>query len=137
MIRPGVVIPAGELEWTFSRSSGPGGQSVNTADSRVQVSFDLAGSPSVPDVLRQRALARLASRARDGRLTVAASESRSQWQNRQAARRRLAELLAASMAPPPKARRATKPTRASVERRLQGKKARGLTKRLRRARDED
>lgn len=137
MILPGVVLPAAELEWTFSRSGGPGGQSVNTTDSRVQVTFDLAGSPSVPEHLRQRAIARLGTRLRDGRVTVTASEARSQWQNRQSARRRLAEQLAAAMAPPPRTRRPTRPSRASVERRLQGKKARGLTKRLRRNRDDD
>ena len=137
MLANGVVIPAGELQWTFSRSGGPGGQSVNTADSRVQLGFDLAGSASVPEPLRLRALARLGPRARDGRVTVTASDSRSQWQNRQAARRRLAELLASAMTPPPKARRPTRPTRASVDRRIEAKKARSLTKRLRRARDED
>lgn len=136
-IRPGVVIPAGELTWSFSRSGGPGGQSVNTTDSRVQLTFDLVASPSVPDHLKERAVVRLAPRLRDGRLTVSASDERSQLQNRQVARRRMAELLARAMEPPARKRRATKPTRSSVERRLQSKKARGLTKRLRQGRDSE
>jgi ribosome-associated protein len=137
VVRPGVVIPAHELQWRFSRASGPGGQGVNTTDSRVQLSFDLAGSPSVPEPLRARALGRLTSRVQDGVLTVVASDSRSQWQNRRSAALRLSELLRAAMGAPSKPRRATKPTRASVERRLQQKRSRGMTKRLRQAREVD
>src|SRR5919201_4266757 len=94
-----VVIPGGELRERFSRSSGPGGQGVNTADSRVELSFDLAGSPSVPEPLRARALERLAGRLVDGVLTVAASEHRAQLANREAARERLAALLREAVAP--------------------------------------
>ncbi|HET8716159.1 MAG TPA: alternative ribosome rescue aminoacyl-tRNA hydrolase ArfB [Nocardioidaceae bacterium] len=128
----GLAIPETELTWRFSRSGGPGGQSVNTADSRVELTFDLAGSPSIPAHLRQRAEQRLAARLRDGALTVAASEYRSQFRNRQAARARLAELLYEAFAPPPPPRRPTRPTRGSRERRLGAKKRRGELKSLRR-----
>ena len=128
----GVVVPADELSWRFSRSGGPGGQSVNTADSRVELSFDVLGSPSLPDHLRSRAASRLGRRLVDGVLTVAASEYRSQHRNREAARARMAELLSEATAPPPPRRRPTKPTRGSRERRLAGKKRRSETKALRR-----
>jgi ribosome-associated protein len=132
-----MVIPAGELKERFSRSSGPGGQGVNTADSRVELSFDVARSPSVPDDLRPRLLARLASRLTDGVLTIVASEHRAQLANRDAARRRLIALLREAAAPPPPKRRATKPTRGSKERRLAGKKRRAEVKRGRRGSYED
>lgn len=131
VVRDGVVIPAHELHWRFSRAGGPGGQGVNTTDSRVQVSFDVANSPSIPNALRARALRRLGSRLHDGRITITATESRSQWQNRRAALARLSELLAAAVAEPPRPRRATRPSRASVDRRISDKKARGQVKRLR------
>jgi ribosome-associated protein len=127
----GVVVPDDELRWRFSRSSGPGGQSVNTTDSRVELSYDVAGG-SLPRHLRERALDRLAGRLVDGVLTVAASEYRSQHRNREAARARLAEVLTEATAPPPAKRRPTRPTRGSRERRLAGKKRRGETKALRR-----
>jgi ribosome-associated protein len=131
-----VVIPDSELRWRFSRSSGPGGQSVNTADSRVQLSFDVAGTPALGPIQRARALQRLRTRLVDGVLTVTASEERSQRQNREAARERLAKLLAEAIAPPPRKRRPTKPTRAAVERRIAEKKRRSRVKRLRRVDDE-
>jgi ribosome-associated protein len=125
------VLPARELHWRFSRSSGPGGQGVNTADSRVELSFDLAGSPSFPPHLRDRAVGRLAGRLVDGMLTVVASEHRSQLRNREAARERLAEMLRMALAPEPPARRPTRPTRGSQRRRLDQKTRRGAVKRLR------
>jgi ribosome-associated protein len=128
----GVEIPEHELTWRFSRSSGPGGQSVNTTDSRVELVFDLAASPSVPDHLRARALSRLAHRLVEGRLTITASEYRSQHRNREAARARLVDLLGKAFAPPPPARRPTRPSRGAKERRLAGKKRRGDVKALRR-----
>ena len=131
MVRGSVVIPQSELVWRFSRSSGPGGQSVNTTDSRVQLAFDVANSPSLPEHLRDRALARLGSRLVDGCLVVAASEQRSQFQNRRAAERRLADVLGEAIAPPPRKRRPTRPTKGSVDRRIKEKKSRGMTKRLR------
>lgn len=127
-----LVIPAAELRERFSRSSGPGGQGVNTADSRVELSFDLAASPSVPDWLRPRMLARLRNRLTDGVVTVVASEHRAQLQNRQAARERLARLLRDAAAAPPPVRRPTKPTKGSQERRIAAKKQRSQTKRSRR-----
>ncbi len=126
-----LVIPAGELAERFSRSSGPGGQSVNTTDSRVELSFDVARSRALPDWARARAQERLASRLADGVLTVASSGERSQLMNRQEARARLAALLRAAIAPPPRSRVATKPSRSSRERRLADKKRRSDTKRNR------
>jgi len=129
---PGLVIPAAELGWRFSRASGPGGQGVNTTDSRVELVYDLAASDALPTALRERALRRLASRLTPAGLVVVAAEHRSQWQNRQAAQKRLAELLQAAMAPPPPPRRPTKPSRGSVERRLKAKRQRGSLKSRRR-----
>jgi ribosome-associated protein len=126
-----VVVPAGALEWRFSRSSGPGGQGVNTADSRVELSVSLDVLP-LTDAQRQRLTERLGGRLVDGVLTIAASEHRQQLRNRQAARDRLAAVLRAALAPPPPARRRTKPTRGSQERRIQAKKQRGELKRGRR-----
>jgi ribosome-associated protein len=131
----GVVIPPAELSWRFSRSPGPGGQSVNTADSRVELSFDLAATTALPPVLKERALNALAGRLVDGVFTVTASEYRSQLRNRQAAAGRLAAVLTEATAPPPAPRRATKPTRGSRERRLTAKKQRSEIKRLRRSDD--
>jgi ribosome-associated protein len=127
-----VVVPEAELRWRFSRSSGPGGQSVNTADSRVELSLDLTTTTALGPRQRARALERLAGRLVDGVLTVTASEERSQLRNREAAMRRLAETLAEAIAPPPPRRRRTKPSRAAVERRLAAKRRRSETKRLRR-----
>lgn len=127
----GLVVPATELVERFSRSSGPGGQSVNTTDSRVELEYDVAGSPALTEPQRRRALARLEGRLTDGRLVVDASEHRSQHRNRVAARERLAELLRTALAPPPPARRPTRPTKGSQRRRLEAKKQRGETKALR------
>lgn len=132
-----VTIGLGELRWRFSRSGGPGGQSVNTADSRVELSFDLANSPSVPPYLRGRAIERLGEQLVKGVLTVAASDSRSQLQNRRAAERRLVDKLAAAMAPPPAKRRATKPTRSSQRERVDTKRHRGEIKKNRRPPSDD
>lgn len=127
-----VVLPAAELRERFSRSSGPGGQGVNTTDSRVELSLDVADSPSIPDHLRDRVLGRLRPRLVDGTVTVVATERRSQLANRRVARERLAQLLREALAPPPPPRRRTRPTRGSVERRLAAKQRRGEVKRARR-----
>jgi ribosome-associated protein len=124
-----VTIPRRELGWRFSRASGPGGQSVNTADSRVELSFDLAATAALPEHLKARALARLAPRLAGGVLTVTASEHRSQLQNRRAAAARLARLLADAIAPPARPRRPTRPSRGAVERRLADKRRRSEIKR--------
>jgi ribosome-associated protein len=129
----GALIPAEELSWRFSRASGPGGQSVNTADSRASVSYDVASSRALGPVLRERALRALEGRLVRGVLTVTASGHRSQLRNREAALTRLTALLTAATAPPPAARRPTRPSRAARERRLAGKHRRGEIKRLRRS----
>jgi len=125
----GLTVPAGVLVERFSRSSGPGGQGVNTADSRVELELDVAGFEGFTESQRRRVLRALDSRLVGGRLlVVAASEHRQQRRNRVTARERMAELLREAMAPPPAPRRATRPTRGSTERRLSAKKRRGETK---------
>ena len=132
----GTTIPPEELSWRFSRSPGPGGQSVNTSDTRAELSFDIAASTALPAALKQRALAALEGRFADGVITIAASDYRSQLRNREAAAARLAELLTEATAPPPRARRPTRPTRAARERRLADKQRRSQVKRLRRSSDD-
>jgi len=130
-VGPGLVIGADELRWRFSRSSGPGGQGVNTTDSRVELSWSPGSSAAVAALdaaRRERLLLRLADQLVGGALVVAASEHRAQLRNRQAARERLAGRVAAALAPPPPRRRGTRPTRGSVERRLQAKKRRSGVK---------
>ncbi|QUQ70277.1 alternative ribosome rescue aminoacyl-tRNA hydrolase ArfB [Kutzneria sp. CA-103260] len=136
-VTPSLVIAGAELRERFSRSSGPGGQGVNTTDSRVELSFDLARSPSIPEHLRPRLLARLATRLVDGVLTIAASEYRSQLANRNAARERLVSMLRTAAAPPPAKRRPTKPSRGAKERRLEAKHQRSQVKRNRRSVSDD
>lgn len=132
----GTIIPAEELTWRFSRSGGPGGQSVNTADTRVELGYDLAASAALPQPLKERAMRALAGRLTNGVLVVVSSESRSQLRNREAAAARLSGLLTEATAPPGRPRRPTKPSRASVERRLAAKQRRAKTKRLRRSTEE-
>jgi ribosome-associated protein len=127
-----LTIPAGELSERFSRSSGPGGQSVNTADSRVELSFDVGRSPSLPDWARRRALSRLDTRLAGGVLTIASSGERSQLMNREEARVRLAAILREAVAPPKPPRVPTKPSRGARERRLDDKRRRSQTKQNRR-----
>jgi ribosome-associated protein len=130
-VTPEVAIPVAELEFRASRSSGPGGQGVNTTDSRVELRFDLAGSPSLSDEAKELALRRLGPRLDSGGvLRVVAQAQRSQLANRRAAVERFAELLAAALATP-RARRPTRPTRASTARRVESKRRRSATKRLR------
>jgi ribosome-associated protein len=132
----GTTIPPEELSWRFSRSAGPGGQSVNTTDSRVELSYDLANSAALPPVQKERALLALAGRLSHGVIAVTASESRSQLRNREAAAERLAALLTEATSPPPKPRRPTKPSRAAQERRLAEKRRTSQTKRMRRPDDD-
>jgi ribosome-associated protein len=129
-----LLIPAEELRWRFSRSGGPGGQAVNTTDSRVELVFDLQASQALPPTLKARVLARLSQRLVEGTLVVVASEHRSQWRNRQAARKRLQELLDEALRPPPPPRRPTRPGRGAVERRLEAKRRRAGIKSQRRDR---
>ncbi len=125
------MIPAGELLERFTRSSGPGGQGVNTTDSRVQLAYRPVASIAVaelPEVARDRLLRQLESHLVAGQVVIVASEHRSQRHNRLAARQRLIEVLRSAAAPPPPQRRATKPTRASQRRRLAGKRHRSQIK---------
>lgn len=128
----GLVIPAAELAEQFTHASGPGGQGVNTTDSRVQLSFDVGTSVVVTDEQRGRLLRRLRPRLSGTVLTVVAAEFRSQRLNRTAARERLATLIADALAPPAPPRLATRPTRSSIDRRLSSKRQRAETKRARR-----
>ena len=132
----GLVVPAGELVERFSHASGPGGQGVNTADSRVQLSLDLDSTSALNEKQRERALRELGERLTGSILTVTAAETRSQRRNRAAARERLAEVLRAGLIPPVP-RRATKPARASKLRRLDDKKRRSEVKARRRRPDAD
>lgn len=124
----GLVIPAAELSERFSKSSGPGGQSVNTTDSRVELVWDPATSAALTETRRSRAVTQLGSP-----VVIVASEHRSQHRNRKAARERLAEQVRAALAPPPPKRRPTRPSRAARQRRLDAKKQRAEVKDLRRS----
>ncbi len=130
----GLTIPGAELRERFSRSSGPGGQSVNTSDSRVTLSWDVGATRALSGPRRARVLERLAPRLVDGVVSVTSETERSQLLNRRLARERLAALVSDALAPPPRARRPTKPTKGSQRRRLEAKKQRGETKRLRQER---
>lgn len=132
----GLIIPAAELLERFSRSSGPGGQHVNTSDSRVQLSLDIGATSAMDEVQREQALRTLATRLSGTVLTVTAEEHRSQRRNRIAARARLSELLREAVAPPV-SRRATRPTRGSRRRRVQAEIRRAEVKRNRRRPDSD
>ncbi len=127
----GLRVPGRELAEQFSHASGPGGQGVNTTDSRVQLSLDLATTTALSETQRACALSHLAGRLTGSVLTVSASEHRSQRQNRAAARRRLAALLREAVVPP-LTRHPTRPTRGSQRRRLDAKRRRAETKRRRR-----
>lgn len=123
-----LTIPASELDWRFSRSSGPGGQHVNTSDSRVELSWSVTDSRVLTAEQRQRLLLRMKSRLVAGVLTVAASEQRSQLRNRETALAKLADMVRSALAPDGPRRRATKPTKGSQRRRLAAKSQRSATK---------
>ena len=129
-----LVIPAADLQWRFSRASGPGGQGVNTTDSRVELVLNLEACSVLGPFRRARLFERLASRLVDGDLRIVVADERSQWQNRQKAMLRMAELLRDGLKPPPPSRKSTRPTRGSQRRRVQAKKQRGEIKRQRRSR---
>lgn len=124
------AIPESELTWRFTPSGGPGGQHANRSNTRAEVSWDLLVSPSVPEDLRDRLLRRLGRKARNGVVTLSVDETRSQWQNRSIARRRLAELLD-DAARIEKSRTPSRPSFAARRRRLEAKRQRAQTKTLR------
>ena len=124
----GLVVPVADLTERFARAYGPGGQGVNTTDSRVQLYLDLAATSAITEAQRARLLKRLAGRLAGTVLTIDASEHRSQHLNRTAARDRMAMMLRAALAPPPPARKATRPSRGAVERRLAAKRRRSEVK---------
>jgi ribosome-associated protein len=131
-ITPELAIPMTELQFRVSRASGPGGQGVNTTDSRVELLFDLAGSPSLSDEQKQRAIRRLGRRVDPGgTLRVVAQTYRSQLANRRVAVERFAALLAGALAVQ-RPRRPTRPGTGATTRRLTSKRRRSVTKQLRR-----
>ena len=131
-IPDGLFIPAADLTERFAKASGPGGQGVNTTDSKVQLSIDIAAASVLDDAQRRRILRNLESRLDSTVLTVVASTQRSQVRNRSEARERMAAILREALAPPPPPRRTTKPTRGSVRRRLAAKNRRSELKSQRR-----
>jgi ribosome-associated protein len=133
VVTPALTIPGQELRWRFSRAGGPGGQGVNTTDSRVELSWEPAASAALSPVALERLTARLAGRMTAGVLVVTASEFRSQLRNRDAARARLAALVREGIAAPPAARRPTRPSVAARRRRVEDKRRRSEIKRLRRS----
>lgn len=136
VVREGFVIPGSELTWRYGPSGGPGGQHANRSNTRAELSWPLLTSPSISEDLRQMLIGRLGGRVRAGAVTVSVDETRSQWQNRSLARRRLAELLA-DASRPETPRRATKPHFMARQRRLERKRQRAETKRLRRRPEAD
>lgn len=133
VVNGSVLIPEAELRWRFSRSSGPGGQGVNTTDSRVELIFDVATSEAFTPVQRDRALLRLSGKLVGGQLVIVAAEYRSQLRNREAARLRLIAVLQQALVQGPATRRVRRPSRSAHRRRLADKRHRSQTKRLRRS----
>lgn len=131
-VSPALTIPAQELNWRFSRSSGPGGQHVNKTDSRVELMWNVADSPTITEEERELLLERWGSRLNAGTITVTASEQRSQRRNRETALEKLAQLIREGLAPAGPPRRATKPTRGSKRRHRAAKKQRSDVKAQRR-----
>ncbi len=133
-ITKGLLIPAAELQWRFSRASGAGGQHVNKVEKAVELVFDLTASKVIGPFRKQRIIDQIGSRLIGGCLRVSVSEQRSQFQNRQLALQRLADLLREGLKPPPKTRKPTKPSRGAKKRRMEDKKQRGQIKKARQSR---
>jgi len=137
-IAPDVYIGEDELVENFIRSSGPGGQNVNKVATAVQLRFDARNAPGLPERVRERTISLAGQRAtKDGIIVIEAGRFRTQEQNRADARARLAALVAKAAEPPPKPRKKTRPTKGSVERRLQSKAGRSTVKKLRGKVDSD
>lgn len=130
-VSPSLTIPAAELNWRFSRSSGPGGQHVNTTDSRAELMWNVTGSATLTDEQRSLLLKRLGRKLVGSTITVTASEERSQLRNREIAMAKLADLIKAGLVPE-SVRRASKPTRGSARRHRVAKELRSATKQQRR-----
>jgi ribosome-associated protein len=129
---PSILIDDSELTETFIRASGPGGQNVNKVSTAVELRFDVAASPALPDDVRARLIKLAGSKmTKDGVLVLQAQTFRTQDRNRQDARDRLAGLIARAAVPPPPPRKKTRPTKASKERRLAGKAIRSDVKKMR------
>lgn len=130
-IAPGITIGEDELVESFIRSSGPGGQNVNKVATAVQLRFDAANAPGLPERVRERTIKLAGQRAtKDGVIVIEAGRFRTQEQNRADARARLAALVAKAAEPPPP-RKKTKPSKGAVERRLKSKAGRSTVKKLR------
>ncbi len=123
-----LTIPGDELRWSFTTSGGPGGQHANRSATRAELTFDIAASPSLPAAVKDRLIAALGR----SEIVVRGSSERSQWRNRQTARRRLAGILEAALRPPPPPRRSTAPSQAARRRRMEEKRRRGEVKQARR-----
>ena len=132
IISPGLVIPSNELHWRFSRSSGSGGQNINKTDTKVNLSFNIENSKALTSYQKHQVTKQLNHQIVNSTIKVVTQEHRTQYKNRRLALIRLGILLRKSLKPPPKARKATKPTKSSQRRRLESKKKQGEKKQNRR-----
>ena len=132
-----IEIPANEIQWRFSRSSGAGGQNVNKTDTRVEIVFNVSDSKTLTLYHKHRISIQDKVKLINGCICIAVQDKRSQYQNRQLALIRLASTLRELLKPPPKKRRATNPTRSSQRKRIESKKKRGELKRNRKSNIDD